>query len=107
MLQYDKERPGQEGLHRAVAAKNAGVKSMPVHIYHSTQKGGNWNTSDKKQARQKEKAWQEELRAKQERDKKWKEELEADKKAHPEKYNKERVKKPGDLDTSDVLGPGW
>ena len=123
MLQYDKENPGQEGLHRAVAAKNAGVKSMPVHIYHSTQKNGNWSTSDKKEARQREKVRKEEAKAreierkkKEAEEKKKQAEIEADRKANPEKYKKldkkyeqwqreyiEQRKK----DNQWVLGPDW
>lgn len=31
----------QEGLHRAVAAKELGLKKIPVRVFHSTEKGGN------------------------------------------------------------------
>ena len=33
---------GQEGLHRAIAAKDAGLKKIPVRVFHSKEKGGNY-----------------------------------------------------------------
>ena len=32
----------QEGIHRAIAAKDAGIKKIPVRVFHSTKKGGNY-----------------------------------------------------------------
>ena len=32
----------QEGLHRAIAAKDAGIEKIPVRVFHSTKKGGNY-----------------------------------------------------------------
>ena len=33
---------GQEGIHRAIAAKDAGLKKIPVRVFHSKEKGGNY-----------------------------------------------------------------
>lgn len=32
----------QEGYHRAIAAKDAGIKKIPVRVFHSKEKGGNY-----------------------------------------------------------------
>lgn len=32
----------QEGIHRAIAAKDAGIKKIPVRVFHSKEKGGNY-----------------------------------------------------------------
>ena len=37
----DYHRGDQEGLHRAIAAKDAGIEKIPVRVFHSTEKGGN------------------------------------------------------------------
>ena len=37
----DYHRGDQEGLHRAIIAKDMGIESIPVRVFHSTKKGGN------------------------------------------------------------------
>jgi hypothetical protein len=32
----------QEGYHRAIAAKDAGIEKIPVRVFHSIKKGGNY-----------------------------------------------------------------
>lgn len=42
----------QEGFHRAIAAKDAGIKKIPVRVFHSIKKGGNYIKTSKEVRKQ-------------------------------------------------------
>jgi len=50
-LRYDREGHGQEGLHRAIAAKELGHKEIPVKLYYGAGKEDNVNRDLKKRKR--------------------------------------------------------
>ena len=109
-MAYGRGHNGQEGIHRAVAAKELGHREIPVKIYHSIEKGGNTTRSDKKEGREhlnKMKAEEAaEAKRKAQEEKEWQEykaRKAKERAEHPERYEK----KEGQLDTSDVLGKGW
>ena len=78
-LRYDRGNSGQEGLHRAIAAKELGHKEIPVKIYYGSGKDENINRRYKKLGRSYLKA---EAKAKEEREKREKEEASKPKKIY-------------------------
>ena len=78
-LRYDRGNSGQEGLHRAIAAKELGHKEIPVKVYYSSGKDENINRRYKKLGRSYLKA---EAKAKEEREKREKEEASKPKKIY-------------------------
>ena len=101
-LDYSKNSAGQEGIHRALAAKKLGHKTIPVDIYTATSKGGNVSRDDKVKLRKQIKADKEEARRKEEERKRDDEARRKDREAHPEKYKHDSY-----IDLSHILGPGW